>query len=52
MAGSLILSGNQSHIAGPATEKNPLTVTAEKIEDKYSCASGEGDSVRRAPALE
>jgi len=31
MAGSLILSGNQFHIAGPATEKAPPTVTAETM---------------------
>jgi len=31
MAGSLRLSGNQFHIAGPATEKSPPTITAETM---------------------
>jgi len=31
MAGSLRLSGNQFHIAGPATEKSPPTITAQTM---------------------
>jgi len=31
MAGSLRLSENQFHIAGPATEKSPPTITAETM---------------------
>jgi len=31
MAGSLRLSGNQFHIAGPATKKSPPTITAETV---------------------
>ena len=31
MAGSLRLSGNQFHIAGPATEKSLPTITAETM---------------------
>jgi len=46
MAASLRLSGNQFHIAGPVTEKNPPTVTAETI-----ARHDEKTSVGRAKVL-
>ena len=46
MAGSLILSGNQFHIAGPAADKSPPTVTAETI-----ARHDEKTSVGRAKVL-
>ena len=46
MAGSLILSGNQFHIAGPARRKSPRTVTAETI-----ARHDEKTSVGRAKVL-
>ena len=46
MAGSLILSGNQFHIAGPAVQKSPPTVIAETI-----ARHDEKTSVGRAKVL-